>query len=216
MPKYLLGRPKKILLALASRLELDLKFASHISYFLMRNILTLVSRSKDFDLTPNLSKREVDTPLDQSELQTLRYLGGFLVRCLIRDADFETAAALRSTIEEDPTQVEKTSLLEYTRGLLDALDRGRLIHINDHFFTMLITMEKLVKSQFTKTRPDLKDIVTKSLACMGIARDVILKIAYGYTRIWQWGGHRQFSSQKVCGKGCRSFPSWGVAIRDLL
>ena len=63
---------------------------------------------------------------------------------------------------------ERNCFYDYTRALIDALDRGGLIEINDKFFELLMSMEKIVKSQFGLQKPDLKICLTEALDCIDV------------------------------------------------
>ena len=64
----------------------------------------------------------------------------------------ETKEALNNVIEEDTTDIaeEEDCFLTYTRSLVEALDRGGLLQINDKFFVLQVSMEKIVKSNFVQ------------------------------------------------------------------
>ena len=102
--------------------------------------------------------------LSDTELQVLRYVGGFLIRKTKRNVDAEIGNALLELIE-DPTQTENAGndFLQYTRCMIDAVDRGGLIHINDRLFIILVNIEKVAKKFMHLEDSSLKEKMTNAL-----------------------------------------------------
>ena len=94
----------------------------------------------------DISSETIGDSMTETELQTLRYVAGYIVRKLKTHANGELAAAIERLVEfSNDDGAEHNTFLDYTKRLLDLHDRGGLIKVNDKFFVLLLGFEKLIK-----------------------------------------------------------------------
>ena len=97
------------------------------------------------------TRMEDDVELSHSELQTLRYVGGFLVHKLRRrkcSVAQGVARELTDSTDGDQASSDSDDLLEFTKLFVNEMDRGGLTHITDNFFLFLREVEVVVKRSF--------------------------------------------------------------------
>ena len=98
--KVISNKPCGHLLSLAQSVGMQLHYEKHIAFFLMESLFVAVKRKSYSNLNLGAPTATDLNAFNNSKLQTLRYVGGYLVRQLFKKVDDDMKEALSDIIED--------------------------------------------------------------------------------------------------------------------
>ena len=113
--------------------------------------LSLAYRNKNIIL----EEPQLNLDLTKSEEETLRYVAGYILYCIIKAVDTRTTEGkcLKSIIScwswKDDEQEEwniEMSMLDYTKKWVDCVNRGGLLNVSDEFYIFIRDVENLART----------------------------------------------------------------------